>query len=90
MSVKNLTTRGQIRTRKKHRGRSNKNISRKLKINIEQGGGGRKVLTNNQIVNVLTYLVYMKMAIICLKYLTILLKMEIGCVLFLMVFFLEV
>jgi hypothetical protein len=68
MSVENLTTRGQIRTRKKHRGRSNKNISRKLKINIEQEGGGKKVLNNNQIVDVLTYLMYMKMAIICLKY----------------------
>ena len=39
MSVKNLTTRGQIRTRKKYdKRRSNKNFSRKLKMNLQGGG----------------------------------------------------
>ena len=60
MSVKNLTTRGQIRTRKKYdKRRTNKNFSRKLNMNL-QAGGADKPLDNNGI-KIINYLRMMKL-----------------------------
>jgi hypothetical protein len=65
MSVENLTAGGQIRTRKKNKTsrRSNRYKSRKLKMNIEQEGGGKKPLTLTlEEIYELTYLRLVKLA----------------------------